>query len=502
MQKTNISFSSTFAILIIIFLAAISQTNFLLFHTFSELISIVIGFCVVIIAVNSYSISKDDYFTFIAIAYGFSNLFSLIHLLTYKGMNVISGYDHNISAQLWIISRYMESISILISFRFLRGKSLNIKPTIMFYALITSAFFLTIFSKTIFPVCYIEGKGLTQFKMFSEVIISSIYLISAFFMYKNRNFFNKSVFNFLTTSILFSFFSEISFIYYTSLYGLFNKIGHMFLIISSWFLYKAIVETTIKKPFKILFKELNIAKQQAETANQAKSDFIANLSHELRSPLNAIIGFSDILLQGSNGTLEDKQEKYLNNIAVSGRHLLTLVNDLLDISKIEAGKMDLIYESFNSSKVIKDVVTGLKPLALKKKISVKTKLSEINISADLKRFKQIIYNLLSNSLKYTPKNGKVIIRSDVNEDKLVISVEDTGIGIASEDYDNIFTKFKQINSTYTTEQEGSGLGLSLTKNLVEMHGGSIYFDSELGKGSRFWFILPNAEVFKLVSSKN
>lgn len=129
-------------------------------------------------------------------------------------------------------------------------------------------------------------------------------------------------------------------------------------------------------------------------------------------------------------------------------------------------------------------------------------MSKINIKADLKRFKQIIYNLLSNALKYTPENGKVVIHSDINEDKLVVSIEDTGIGIAREDYNKIFTKYKQINSSYTTEQEGSGLGLSLTKNLVEIHGGSIYFDSALGKGSRFWFILPNAEVVKLVSRKN
>lgn len=495
MQKV-INFKNTFALLTVILLMYISQINFLLFHTFSELISVIISCCIVIIAVNTYKISKDSYFTFIAIAFCFANLFSLIHALTYKGMNIIPGYDHNLSAQLWIISRYTESISIFISFMLLKGRTLKVKPTIIVYALITSVLFLIVSQRGIFPACFVEGTGLTKFKMGSEIIISSIYLACIILTYKNRNFFYPRIFKFLTMSLVFSFFSEISLISYTSLYGFSNRVGHIFLIFSTWFLYKAAVVTTIKKPFNILFKELNLAKKQAEFANQAKSDFIASLSHELRSPLNAIIGFSDILLTDNYQQLSVKQEKYLNNIALGGKHLLTLVNDLLDISKIEAGKMEFIYEDFKSNIVINDIVTGLKSLAIKKNISIKTKLTGVSINADIKRFKQIIYNLLSNAIKYTGEGGKIIINSGVNEDQLVVSIEDTGIGISKEDYDKIFTQFKQIDSSYTRNQEGSGLGLSLTKKLIELQGGSIYFESELNKGSRFWFVLPNAKLIK------
>jgi len=232
---------------------------------------------------------------------------------------------------------------------------------------------------------------------------------------------------------------------------------------------------------------------QVKQATKLKSEFIANMSHEIRTPLNAIIGFSDMLQTCNYGSLSDKQKQYLGNITNSGKHLLNLINDLLDISKIEADSMELNYEVFNSKELVKNIINSIKSLAIQKNIEISTELEEVILKADQKKVTQILYNLLSNAIKFTEEGGKIKIKSNLNEDKLVVMIEDTGIGIAKQDYDKVFTQFKQIDSSYTRKHEGTGLGLTLTKCLVELHGGSIHFESEKGKGSRFWFILPKAK---------
>ncbi|MFA6989613.1 MAG: HAMP domain-containing sensor histidine kinase [Candidatus Gastranaerophilaceae bacterium] len=234
-------------------------------------------------------------------------------------------------------------------------------------------------------------------------------------------------------------------------------------------------------------------KTQVEQSTKIKSEFIANISHEIRTPLTAILGFSNILLAENPTNLTDKQQRYINNITKSGRLLLSLINDLLDIAKIEAGSMNLSYEKFDSSELIAETVSSINSLADQKNISVKLDVKNIIVKADKGKVRQIIYNLLSNAIKFTPEKGNIIVKSDFNNSNLIVSVEDTGIGIAKSDHDKIFEEFRQIDSSYSRLQEGAGLGLTLTKKLVELHEGSIQFESTVGVGSRFWFILPKIE---------
>ncbi|WP_394697836.1 PAS domain S-box protein [uncultured Methanomethylovorans sp.] len=234
------------------------------------------------------------------------------------------------------------------------------------------------------------------------------------------------------------------------------------------------------------------AKLAAEDANKSKGEFLSTMSHELRTPLNSIIGFSDMLLDGAAGNLNEKQTRYTNNISTGGKHLLELINDILDLSKIDAGKMELHYESFPVSEAIDEVKMLVVPLALKKKIEIDFKIdSELgSINADNTKFKQILYNLASNAIKFTPEKGYVDITAHRIGNMLEISVIDNGIGIATKDLHKLFQPFQQLNSYMTREHEGTGLGLILVKKYVEMHGGNIWVESEVGKGSIFTFTIP------------
>ncbi|MDY9925731.1 PAS domain S-box protein [Methanosarcina sp.] len=243
------------------------------------------------------------------------------------------------------------------------------------------------------------------------------------------------------------------------------------------------------------------ARIEAETASRTKSEFLANMSHELRTPLNSIIGFSDILIERIFGELNEKQLKYINNISVSGRHLLGLINDILDLSKVEAGKMELHYSEFSVGSVFEEVNSTLFPLAQAKALEIDFKVGpgSGDIQADRNHLIQILYNLVSNAIKFTPEGGRVSIHCEKSGNRSLFSVKDTGIGISSEDQKKLFQSFTQIDSSSARQYCGTGLGLVLVKKLVELHGGKIWIESEVGQGSSFTFELPvgNEDDIKL-----
>jgi len=241
-----------------------------------------------------------------------------------------------------------------------------------------------------------------------------------------------------------------------------------------------------------LFREIQDKSRQLEVANQHKSEFLANMSHELRTPLNAIIGFSEVLLERLFGDLNEKQDDYLKDIHSSGRHLLNLINDILDLSKVEAGRMELDLSTFDLPTAIANAMTLIRERAQNHGIAmaqdVAPELGEI--VADERKFKQILLNLLSNAVKFTPDGGRIEVRACANGDNLVVAVHDTGIGIAPDDQEAVFEEFRQVGRNYTSKQEGTGLGLALTRRFVELHGGRIGVDSKPGEGSTFTFTIP------------
>jgi signal transduction histidine kinase len=241
-----------------------------------------------------------------------------------------------------------------------------------------------------------------------------------------------------------------------------------------------------------LFREIQAKGREIEAANRHKSEFLANVSHELRTPLNAIIGFSEVLLEKLFGELNDKQNEYVDDILSSGRHLLSLINDILDLSKIEAGRMELEVTTFHLPDAIENAILLVRERATRHAIKLERLVDDRlgEFTGDERKVKQILLNLLSNAVKFTPEGGRIKVEGRLGNQNAIISVADTGIGIAPEDQDAIFEEFRQAGGNYAHKREGTGLGLTLTRRFVEMHGGKIWVESELGKGSTFTFTLP------------
>ncbi len=286
------------------------------------------------------------------------------------------------------------------------------------------------------------------------------------------------------------------------------------------------MEAELRKNVQQLIETTQLKKEAAEAANRSKSEFLANMSHELRTPLNHIIGFAELLLDKHFGELNEQQDEYLNDIHQSSKHLLSLINDILDLSKVEAGKLDLEFDYVELMSVLKNSLVMIKEKAMKNGINLTTNADSdpLTIQADKRKLKQIIYNLLSNAVKFTNSGGSIWlnvykvdclirpglrwddpeylkileegVQGKLNEDKppikcVKISVSDTGIGLNYEDRERVFRPFEQADGSASRRYQGTGLGLSLTKRLVQLHGGKIWVDSDgEGKGSTFSFVIP------------
>jgi signal transduction histidine kinase len=238
--------------------------------------------------------------------------------------------------------------------------------------------------------------------------------------------------------------------------------------------------------------ELGRLYDQLEAANRHKSEFLANMSHELRTPLNAVIGFADVLLERTFGDLNQKQAQYIDIILTSGKHLLSLINDILDLSKIEAGRMELELTQFDVAMAADNAVTLMRERATRHALTLAVEVEPDlgPVVGDERKIKQILLNLLSNAVKFTPEGGRIGVRAGRTGGGVEIAVSDTGVGIAAEDHAAIFEEFRQVGNDYVRKREGTGLGLALTRRFVELHGGQIRVESEPGKGSTFTVTLP------------
>ncbi len=244
-------------------------------------------------------------------------------------------------------------------------------------------------------------------------------------------------------------------------------------------------------------QKLKMTGEDLKRASKAKSEFLANMSHELRTPLASVIGFSEVLYDEKFGALNERQKKYIQNILTSGQHLLSLINDVLDLSKVESGRMLLEASLFSVKDCLEEVLRLSVGVAFSKKINPVVEIPEDlgEINADLRKFKQVVFNLISNAIKFTPAGGKVGLRARRDDAGIEVTVWDTGIGIPSEKLETVFEAFTRLVDIYTQETEGTGLGLTLSRTMVELHGGKMWIESEgVGKGTTVKFTIPSRGV--------
>jgi signal transduction histidine kinase len=237
--------------------------------------------------------------------------------------------------------------------------------------------------------------------------------------------------------------------------------------------------------------ELELQNRATQRANDQKTRFLATMSHELRTPMNAVIGFVDLLSEESSGTLNDRQKRFLGHVRTAGKHLLRIVENILDYSRIEAGRLQLELHEFEARPVVQEVLAGISQIDRDKPVHLQVDVpAGFTVRADRQRFQQILYNLASNALKFTPRGGQVTISAKRDASFAYISVRDTGVGIPADQLEPVFEEFHQARST--ERNQGAGLGLAITQRLVQAHGGSISVESEVGEGSCFTFSLPFA----------
>ena len=503
------------------FYFVMEKTNYLAFHNVAEFFSVVVSFSIFGVGWYTYDQSQNRHALFLSVIFFGMGLIDFCHALTYSGMpDFITPNKLTKASQCWIAARMFMAIAFLASaYVYPNSNRLFLSKTaLLFVNIIIPALIFTgiTFFPDYVPVTVIEEVGVTPFKTNSEYIIIVLLCLSIVAYWRRIAKTENQQLSYFMVAFVICIFSEGVFAHYKSVFDSYNVIGHIYKIIAFFLIYKGLFTMEVNMPYFALeatneeltayrndlerlveqrTSELEQAKNAAESANKTKSVFLANMSHELRTPLNAILGFSRRL--SADSTVSKEQAEDLNIIVHSGEHLLELINNVLDISKIESGKIDLEESSYDLHHLLNEI-----QLLLNVRAAEKTLYFVVALSPDLPRYviadagklRQIIINLVGNAIKFTQQGGVTLRAEAMNRDTeqgvwLRFSIEDTGAGISEENCQRIFSPFVQLGQQAPVEA-GTGLGLAISRQFVELMHGKLAVKSVVGKGSVFYFEIP------------
>ncbi|MBI4788990.1 MAG: hypothetical protein HY782_18315 [Chloroflexi bacterium] len=490
-----------------------SLYSYLLFHSVVELFSVVVACGIFILAWNARRFLDNSYLLFLGISFLFIGGVNVLHTLAYAGMGVFRGETANLPTQLWILQRYLLGFTLL-GAPLLLGRKLKAGRVFCGYLIAVTLLLASIFYWRIFPDCYLDGTGLTPFKKTSEVVIALMLLGGLGLLIRERHAFDREVLGLLTASIVTGIISDLVFVTYVSVYDISNLTGHLFELASFYFVYKAIIETGLVKPYDLVFRELkqNEAALRAaktelenrvaeihklnlelerravdlETANQELEAFSYSVSHDLRAPLRSIQGFADILLNEYGAQLPSGGQRFLQLVHDNAVDMDALVNGLLTFSRLS--RQALQKQTVAMDALVRDAFDSLRNEQDGRKIEMA--ISDLpNCLGDPLLLKQVWLNLLSNALKFTCRReiARIEIGYCTEDDGPAYFVKDNGVGFNSENADRLFGVFQRYH--HAEDYAGTGLGLAIVARIVRRHGGRVWAESEVDHGAAFYFTL-------------
>jgi len=490
--------------LIIAGLYASSLYSYLLFHTLIELFSIIVSLVIFVLAWNTRQMQENQYLLFLGVALLFTGTLELLHTLAYKGFGVFPEHNANLPTQLWIAFRYLTAFTFLVAPLFIKRR-LDVPKMLAVYTLVTTFLIGSIFLDQ-FPDCFIEGKGLTRFKIYSEYVIILMFLAGLGLLIRNRGSFDRTVLRLMVGAITASVLSELSFTQYVSVFGLANMIGHFFLLASMTCIYKAIVVTGMVDPARLLFRNLKLSEEKIsrlneelgesvvklEAANRELEAFSYSVSHDLRAPLRHISGYAESLAEDYAECLDGQGIDYLSRIQRGAGKMNQLIDDLLRLSRIS--RQEMKHGIVNLSRIASSVLQCLREADPARKVDINI-MEGIEAAADLRLIEIVLSNLLGNAWKFTSKTESARIEFGAIENPslhgcgggAVYYIRDNGAGFDPGYMEKMFGPFQRLHSV--KEFEGTGIGLAIVDRIIRRHGGKVWAEGETGKGATVYFTL-------------